>query len=235
MCISMSAKHALVKLILNSSSYVSKISCLISAGKRGHVTTFKPIGLSRLSGAFTYCMHYYSILFDFYFVCEGVATYCRNSVAPVRAEEGLTGRIAKASGHADSVGCYGTHTAFADEELQSLDSEGRAVMTQHQIRSVVALQDTKNGLQFFSDKPIMWVCPKGLQSFMECHYNAQESWLESLEPRCSNACLSGLEVHGGHGLCWSGPNFMALLTAESCASVTILRLFCKRRTSALAV
>ncbi|XP_071807640.1 DNA-(apurinic or apyrimidinic site) endonuclease 2-like [Asterias amurensis] len=66
---------------------------------------------------------------------SGVATYCRDSVAPVRAEEGLTGRIAKASDDCDRVGCYGSHTAFTDEELQSLDSEGRAVMTQHRIRT----------------------------------------------------------------------------------------------------
>ena len=102
-------------------------------------------------------MGYYALLFKFnlillLFLCEGVATYCRDSVAPVRAEEGLTGRIAKASDNGDSVGCYGSHTVFTDEELQSLDSEGRAVMTQHRIRSVSVLQD-KNELKITYGRP----------------------------------------------------------------------------------
>ncbi|XP_022082585.1 DNA-(apurinic or apyrimidinic site) lyase 2-like [Acanthaster planci] len=68
---------------------------------------------------------------------SGVATYCRNSVTPSRAEEGLTGRLAKGS---DDIGCYGNQTSFTNEELQSLDSEGRAIVTQHTIK------DTEGGL-----------------------------------------------------------------------------------------
>ncbi|CAL8319341.1 unnamed protein product [Merluccius merluccius] len=59
---------------------------------------------------------------------SGVATYCKDSVAPFAAEEGLTGLL---GGHAGGVGCYGDHEQFCDDELQRLDNEGRAVITQH--------------------------------------------------------------------------------------------------------
>ncbi|XP_074645688.1 DNA-(apurinic or apyrimidinic site) endonuclease 2-like [Tubulanus polymorphus] len=65
---------------------------------------------------------------------SGVATYCRNVTAsPTHAEEGLTGRLAR---RADErlVGAYGNLDAFSDDELDSLDAEGRAVLTQHKIK-----------------------------------------------------------------------------------------------------
>lgn len=61
---------------------------------------------------------------------SGVATYCKDSATPFAAEEGLTGLL---TNHEGSVGCYGDHTEFPSKELQLLDSEGRAVITQHRI------------------------------------------------------------------------------------------------------
>lgn len=60
----------------------------------------------------------------------GVATYCKDGATPFAAEEGLTGLL---TNHEGGVGCYGDHTEFSSEELQLLDNEGRAVITQHKI------------------------------------------------------------------------------------------------------
>ncbi|XP_061666014.1 DNA-(apurinic or apyrimidinic site) lyase 2 [Syngnathoides biaculeatus] len=62
---------------------------------------------------------------------SGVATYCKDCATPFAAEEGLTGLLANGEG---AVGCYGNHSDFTDEELQLLDNEGRAVITQHRIQ-----------------------------------------------------------------------------------------------------
>ncbi len=62
----------------------------------------------------------------------GVATYVKDSAIPIRAEEGLSGQIA--SDHLDdNIGHYGNQTDFTEEELQSLDNEGRTIITQHSI------------------------------------------------------------------------------------------------------
>ncbi|GAA6216548.1 DNA-(apurinic or apyrimidinic site) lyase 2 [Lates japonicus] len=61
---------------------------------------------------------------------SGVATYCKDSATPFAAEEGLTGLL---TNHEGAVGCYGDHAEFSNEELQLLDNEGRAVITQHRI------------------------------------------------------------------------------------------------------
>ena len=68
------------------------------------------------------------------FVCQGVATFCRNTAAPVAAEEGLSGLLSRSSHNASLIGCHGNMTDFTEEELQSLDAEGRGVMTQHKLR-----------------------------------------------------------------------------------------------------
>ncbi|XP_049608643.1 DNA-(apurinic or apyrimidinic site) endonuclease 2 [Syngnathus scovelli] len=62
---------------------------------------------------------------------SGVATYCKDSATPFAAEEGLTGLL---TNHAGAVGCYGNQSEFTDEELQLLDNEGRAVITQHRVQ-----------------------------------------------------------------------------------------------------
>ncbi|KAM4737503.1 DNA-(apurinic or apyrimidinic site) endonuclease 2 [Anableps anableps] len=61
---------------------------------------------------------------------SGVATYCRDNATPSAAEEGLTGLL---TNHERAIGCYGDHADFSSEELQLLDNEGRAVITQHKI------------------------------------------------------------------------------------------------------
>uniref|UniRef100_A0A1A8LH08 DNA-(apurinic or apyrimidinic site) endonuclease n=3 Tax=Nothobranchius TaxID=28779 RepID=A0A1A8LH08_9TELE len=61
---------------------------------------------------------------------SGVATYCKDIGTPSAAEEGLTGLL---TNHEGAVGGYGDHTDFSNEELQLLDNEGRALITQHKI------------------------------------------------------------------------------------------------------
>nr|XP_046251904.1 DNA-(apurinic or apyrimidinic site) lyase 2 [Scatophagus argus] len=61
---------------------------------------------------------------------SGVATYCKDSATPFAAEEGLTGLL---TNHEGAVGCYGDQADFCSEELQLLDNEGRAVITQHRL------------------------------------------------------------------------------------------------------
>ncbi|XP_003135157.1 DNA-(apurinic or apyrimidinic site) lyase 2 [Sus scrofa] len=63
---------------------------------------------------------------------SGVATFCKDSATPVAAEEGLSGLLATLNG---DVNCYGNMDEFTQEELRALDSEGRALLTQHKIRT----------------------------------------------------------------------------------------------------
>lgn len=63
--------------------------------------------------------------------CAGVATYCKDTATPFAAEEGLTGLL---TSHEAAVGCYGDQAEFCREELQLLDNEGRAVITQHKVK-----------------------------------------------------------------------------------------------------
>ena len=60
----------------------------------------------------------------------GVATFCKDSATPVAAEEGLSCLLSTQNG---DVGCYGNMDDFTQEELRALDSEGRALLTQHKI------------------------------------------------------------------------------------------------------
>ncbi|KAK7101652.1 DNA-(apurinic or apyrimidinic site) endonuclease 2-like [Littorina saxatilis] len=62
---------------------------------------------------------------------SGTANFCRDGVTPVAAEEGLSGKLTSQS--EGSIGCVGKVEEYEAEELVSLDSEGRAVITQHQI------------------------------------------------------------------------------------------------------
>ncbi|KAM4663351.1 DNA-(apurinic or apyrimidinic site) endonuclease 2 [Discoglossus pictus] len=59
-----------------------------------------------------------------------VATFCKNTATPWAAEEGLSGLL---TNHKGNIGCYGDTEEFSEEELHSLDQEGRAVLTQHRI------------------------------------------------------------------------------------------------------
>ncbi|CDQ79269.1 unnamed protein product [Oncorhynchus mykiss] len=62
---------------------------------------------------------------------SGVATYCKDSATPFAAEEGLTGLLT--TNPKGTIGCYGDSSEFSSEELQLLDNEGRAVLTQHRV------------------------------------------------------------------------------------------------------
>jgi len=64
---------------------------------------------------------------------SGVATYVRNDCTPLAAEEGITGLL----GLPDSVvgGTDQLSIEFSQEELKSLDGEGRCVITKHRIDS----------------------------------------------------------------------------------------------------
>ncbi|XP_011246181.1 DNA-(apurinic or apyrimidinic site) endonuclease 2 isoform X3 [Mus musculus] len=70
---------------------------------------------------------------------SGVATFCKDSATPVAAEEGLSGVFATLNG---DIGCYGNMDEFTQEELRVLDSEGRALLTQHKIRTLEGKEKT---------------------------------------------------------------------------------------------
>ena len=65
----------------------------------------------------------------------GVATFCRNNIAtPCRSEEGLAGTL-PSSNFSDSVGYYGDiEREFTLDERKALDAEGRAIITQHDVK-----------------------------------------------------------------------------------------------------
>lgn len=63
---------------------------------------------------------------------SGTANYCKESVTPSQAEEGLSGALSASDD--GTVGHYGNQTMFSEDELKDLDAEGRAVITQHRIR-----------------------------------------------------------------------------------------------------
>ncbi|XP_002739716.1 DNA-(apurinic or apyrimidinic site) endonuclease 2-like [Saccoglossus kowalevskii] len=65
---------------------------------------------------------------------SGVATFCHNDFTPLAAEEGLSGILSSSAGN-EVVGNYGNQTDFTDEELRSLDNEGRALLSLHKIKS----------------------------------------------------------------------------------------------------
>ncbi|XP_042701719.1 DNA-(apurinic or apyrimidinic site) endonuclease 2 isoform X2 [Chrysemys picta bellii] len=70
-----------------------------------------------------------------------VATFCKDSATPLAAEEGLSGLLAR-PGEGGAVGCYGDLGAFTHQELKALDSEGRAVITHHRIRTSAEQETT---------------------------------------------------------------------------------------------
>lgn len=68
---------------------------------------------------------------DFYYFISGVATFVKDTCTPLRAEEGISGLLV--SDKSNIIGSLGDQTRFSDEEIHSLDSEGRAVITQHKV------------------------------------------------------------------------------------------------------
>ncbi|XP_043531433.1 DNA-(apurinic or apyrimidinic site) lyase 2 isoform X1 [Chiloscyllium plagiosum] len=58
---------------------------------------------------------------------SGVATFCTDNAVPFAAEEGLSGILANPASNALE--------GFSDKELKELDSEGRALITKHRVRT----------------------------------------------------------------------------------------------------
>jgi len=67
-----------------------------------------------------------------------VATFVRDTMTPIKAEQGLT--IAHSGEGLTSdqrIGCYGNQMSyFTEDELALLDKEGRTVITEHTIKYV---------------------------------------------------------------------------------------------------
>ncbi|XP_063287569.1 DNA-(apurinic or apyrimidinic site) endonuclease 2 [Pelobates fuscus] len=70
---------------------------------------------------------------------SGVSTFCKCRTTPWAAEEGLSGQL---TAHKGSIGCYGNTEEFLEEELLSLDQEGRTVITQHRIQTSEGKDET---------------------------------------------------------------------------------------------
>uniref|UniRef100_T1J0E6 DNA-(apurinic or apyrimidinic site) endonuclease n=1 Tax=Strigamia maritima TaxID=126957 RepID=T1J0E6_STRMM len=70
-------------------------------------------------------------------ILDGVATICRNEFTPMAAEEGLSGvNYTFYANEKDVVGHYGDILDnWSKDELISLDSEGRSVVTKHRIKT----------------------------------------------------------------------------------------------------
>ena len=95
-----------------------------------HVTSFNIIDTHRTQEES--CLVIVYILISYYF--EGVATFCRHTCTPIRAEEGLAGTLPSTE-FFDSVGYYGDiEQEFSLAERKELDAEGRAIITQHDIK-----------------------------------------------------------------------------------------------------
>ena len=78
--------------------------------------------------------------------CVGVVTYTKDTCTPVAAEEGITGVSMGGAGseRSDCVDSPAHLPHLSPQEISSLDSEGRAVLTQHMCdgddgRSVVVI------------------------------------------------------------------------------------------------
>ena len=70
----------------------------------------------------------------------GVATYCRNSVTPYLAEEGIAGTFNTLN---DRIEHYSNiHKSFTDDQLKELDAEGRCVMTLHKFKVLYIIKET---------------------------------------------------------------------------------------------
>ena len=92
-----------------------------------HVTSFNGIDTHI---TITNIILYIFILYYF----TGVATFCRHTCTPIRAEEGLAGTLPSTK-FFDSVGYYGDiEQEFSLAERKELDAEGRAIITQHDIK-----------------------------------------------------------------------------------------------------
>ncbi|CAF1014598.1 unnamed protein product [Rotaria sp. Silwood1] len=66
---------------------------------------------------------------------SGVAIFCKTFLTPIRAEEGLAGKLN--STIEDSLG--GEYSSMDDNDLLAIDREGRAIMTEHELEDGTSL------------------------------------------------------------------------------------------------
>ncbi|CAF2069959.1 unnamed protein product [Rotaria magnacalcarata] len=66
---------------------------------------------------------------------SGVAIFCKTSLTPIRAEEGLAGKLH--SNLDDSLG--GEYPSMDENDLLAIDREGRAIMTEHELEDGTSL------------------------------------------------------------------------------------------------
>ena len=62
-----------------------------------------------------------------------MATFCRNEVTPIAAVQELVYASRKVLTSQPSIECYGNNTDFTLEDLEALDAEGRAMLTEHRL------------------------------------------------------------------------------------------------------
>ncbi|CAF0945591.1 unnamed protein product [Rotaria sordida] len=66
---------------------------------------------------------------------SGVAIFCKNFLTPIRAEEGLAGKLHTTID--DSLG--GEYPSMDENDLLAIDREGRAIMTEHELEDGTSL------------------------------------------------------------------------------------------------
>ena len=68
---------------------------------------------------------------SFLIIVSGVATFCKDTATPLAAEEGISPALTPEP----TIGCYGNTEDFTPEEIESLDAEGRTIITEHKMLS----------------------------------------------------------------------------------------------------
>ena len=108
---------------------------------------------------------------------SGVATFCKTEVTPTAVEEGLTGLLNNGSS-SSVIGCYATSLSIPKEELASLDAEGRAILSEHEI---------------LDHKPIVIVnlyCPRADRDNEE-RWAFKQNFYHLVQARCEALLSSG--------------------------------------------
>lgn len=116
---------------------------------------------------------------------SGVVTFCRDQACPVAAEEGLSGLLVR-QGTEDAVGHYGSSETIGKDALQSLDGEGRAVITKHRIR--LKGEDRDSDLVI-----INLYCPRAEPGNLERH-DFKMRFYELLQRRALSVFAAGCHV-----------------------------------------
>ncbi|XP_065067010.1 DNA-(apurinic or apyrimidinic site) endonuclease 2-like [Rhopilema esculentum] len=111
---------------------------------------------------------------------SGVATFCKTEVTPTAVEEGLTGLLNNGSS-SSVIGCSATSLSISQEELASLDAEGRAILSEHEI---------------LGHRPIVIVnlyCPRADRD-NEKRWAFKQNFYHLVQARCEALLSSGKDV-----------------------------------------